>query len=104
MPKLAGRFFFKQTNNGNLLGEFSNNQGPDVSTESCDIIGCHTHPFLGDYHSTWQENGTAVFSKLSITPKPNAPKLFVLHWTGATNFHGEAMVCDSGLVGDYRMV
>jgi len=46
--RFSGRFWFKRTVNGNLIGEFSNNVSESISTESADLI---TTPesFVGVY-------------------------------------------------------
>jgi hypothetical protein len=105
---IIGRFYLKRTSNGNLIGEFSNNQsGNIISTESADFIkkiDGADGDYFGEYHSTWQENGEAVFANLKITPKPNCNKLFTLKWRGASNFDGEGMFCDDILIGDYHSI
>ena len=52
LDKLIGRFYFKQTSNRNLIGEFSNNIEKDIYTESADIIKSNGK-YLGVYISTW---------------------------------------------------
>jgi hypothetical protein len=108
MPtNLIGRFYFKKTRNGNLIGEFSNNlSGNIISTESADFIekveGADGD-YFGKYHSTWQENGKSYFANLEITPKVGNNKLFTLNWTrNGKIFVGEGMLCDDILIGDYK--
>jgi len=112
--RTTGRFYFKKTSNGNLLGEFSNHAEPDVFTESSDLIpsisdsGADDKPnYLGKYASHWREGQTALFANLEITRKTNSAALFRLQWRGrgsAGNFEGEAMLCDDILVGDYHSI
>jgi hypothetical protein len=109
--KIIGRFYFKQTGNGNLVGEFSNNQsGNIISTESADFIKNiegSDGDYYGEYNSTWQESGEPIFAKLTIVPKPNCNKLFTLKWfnkNGKLFFEGEGMLCDNILIGDYQSV
>ena len=103
MKKINGRFYFKQTSNGNLIGEWSNYES-EPATESSDLQGEYqpTVQFNGIYNSTWQENGVAVFKELQITKVGNK---FKLDWKdkGKTrpDFTGEGMLCDNILVGDY---
>ena len=116
MPKITGRFYFKQTTNGNLLGEWSNHDSTasqPTSTESADFdfsLGSPKArgPFVGRYHSTWQENGEAVFATLTIDPKLPIPNIFTLTWhspsKGKDIFKGEGMLCDDILVGNYYSV
>ena len=107
MPtNLIGRFYFKQTSNGNLIGEFSNNLSVKASTESSDLIPINpaNPPFIGFYHSTWQEDGkTASFAVLTISQKTASGGLFRLIWTNnnVVIFRGEGMLCDNILTGDY---
>jgi|HubBroStandDraft_2_1064218.scaffolds.fasta_scaffold275467_2 hypothetical protein len=104
MPKIIGRFYLKHTSNGNLIGEFSNDHSAEISTESCDLRG-NANGYVGQYHSTWQENGNPFFADLEITHKPNTNnKIFTLKWRGASNFDGEGMFCDDILIGDYHSV
>ena len=121
MPKLNGRFFFQKTDNGNLIGEFSNNLDPNISTESADCkkgcenkecVDCKWH---GTYHTSWQEECDALFAELKIFHKKGSAKLFSLAWCRNNIppnnippiqknliFVGEGMLCNGMLIGDYR--
>ncbi len=102
---LIGRFYFKQTSNGNLIGEFSNNKSPGIYTESSDSFKS-TGNYLGNYNSTWQEDGIPKFAILKISQKPKTNnKIFTLKWSeeGTPIFKGEGMLCDNILIGDYQM-
>jgi hypothetical protein len=109
MAKLIGRFYFKQTSNDNLIGEFSNNKADDIYTESADLRkGTKGRiPFIGTYDSTWQVNESPNYAKLIIenNHRPN-PQIYSLTWTqkDKTIYRGEAMLCDGILIGDYREV
>jgi hypothetical protein len=101
---LLGRFYFKLTSNGNLVGEFSNNIYNGIYTESADSIDS-THGYLGKYKSTWQENRNPDYAILKISHKPNTNrKIFVLKWIrkGKPIFKGEGMLCENILIGDYQ--
>ena len=101
--EIIGRFYFKQTSNGNLIGEFSNNKS-EPSTESSDIRGS-SDGYIGVYYTTWQENGKPHFADLSISRKHENSKRFSLIWKnskGETIFKGEGMLCDNILIGDYH--
>jgi len=105
MKNIRGRFYFKKTRNGNLLGEFSNNAGDRSWTESCDLIDGDNCDFIGTYNSSWQENGKALFANLSISRKGGEnSQIFELTWqrNGKLIFQGEGMLCDDMLVGDYN--
>jgi hypothetical protein len=107
--EIIGRFYFRRTSNGNLIGEFSNNKSgvgglPQTSTESCDLRGSDTGDYLGEYYSTWQEQGKPQFADLKISHKNGTTRLFSLEWTrsGKPIFKGEGMLCDNVLIGDYQ--
>jgi hypothetical protein len=110
--KIIGRFYLKQTSNGNLIGEWSNNTRAEIFTESCDLREKESSAlrksandrFLGVYYSTWQEGGQPCFANLTISPKTGNDKLFTLKWRGIANFDGEGMLCDDILIGDYHQV
>ena len=68
---ITGRFYFKQTDSGNLLGEFSNNSMSVNSTESADIVKNEANAFIGDYKSSWIEDGEAELLNLKIELKIN---------------------------------
>lgn len=104
---LIGRFYLKRTGNGNLIGEFSNNQSRnEIKTESADLIKSADGNYYGEYYSTWQENGESLFANLKISPKEGNNKLFTLNWSrnGEPVFVGEGMLCDDILIGDYQDV
>ena len=99
MKKVEGRFYFKQTSNGNLIGEFSNDDTERTYTESADIITkLGKYDYIGDYHTTWYEDG-ACFAKLNIRKKYDS--IFSLEWLGESHFKGEGMLCDNTLIGNY---
>ncbi len=102
---LIGRFYFKKTQNGNLLGEFSNNRSLSNSTESADVI-ISIENFVGEFISTWHQDGEAIFTKLIIEHKPNTGNsMFLLKWVsqnGNLMFLGEGFLFDGVLIGDYR--
>ncbi|MDR3459419.1 MAG: hypothetical protein P4N60_18475 [Verrucomicrobiae bacterium] len=104
---IKGRFYFKQTTNGNLIGEWSNYE-TEPATESSDFQGEFKDvPFVGTYFTTWQEKGMAQFYVLEITKvtKPINSKKFDLKWINkkqTLTFTGQAMLCDNILIGDYN--
>lgn len=104
MEKIRGRFYFKKTSNNNLIGEFSNNVGNGVYTESADLIfQSHNNGFIGKYNSTWHEDGQPFLTELEISPKNGTNNsIFELKWTGDnSHFKGEGMLCDEILIGNY---
>jgi hypothetical protein len=101
--KIIGRFYFKQTSNGNLIGEFSNN-GSEPSTESCDLISSANSNYLGEYDSSWQEDGKPFYAKLKIWKKEGKMRIFSLEWKRNDKpiFTGEGMLCNDVLIGNYQ--
>lgn len=105
MGKIRGRFYFKRTSNNNLIGEFSNNVGDSVYTESADLEPQSLNSgFIGQYISTWKEDGKAHVSKLKISYRNgNNTSIFELKWIigDQLQYEGEGMLCDEILVGNY---
>jgi len=105
---LIGRFYFRQTNNGNLIGEFSSNQDESIYTESADKISTQetsSSNFIGSYLSTWRLNKKATYSTLIIDFKPGSKNhIYSLSWedNGKCIYRGEGMLCGDILIGDYR--
>ena len=102
--KVKGSFYLKQTVNGNLLGEFSNNQSIEIYKESADIKGSNTSPYIGNYDSKWFVDGIEYSAALSIKHKTSANKrLFNLEWVGVNIlFIGEGLLIDDLLIGNYH--
>lgn len=112
MSSLTGRFYYRLTTNGNLVGEFSNNHSTRSQPETAERIGgTVTAPFgfEGKYQSTWFEpdDDQAVLAQLKITQKPGTHQLFNLSWTVPSSttplFEGEAMIGEGLLIGNYWM-
>jgi len=104
---LIGRFYFKKTHNGNLIGEFSNNRINIISSESSDAQNeNNSNDFVGDYNTTWQQDGEPFFCKLTIGYRQNtAQRIYELEWVdrnGTPMFVGEGFVFENTLIGDYR--
>lgn len=112
MSKLTGRFFFKLTDSKNLIGEFSNKDCKRNYTESADLRSGKPDDgiFIGTYYSTWHEekDGKAILAELKIEQKYG--NIFTLTWSivqdgkpaARPTFHGEGMLCDGILIGDYQ--
>src|SRR5574343_1715476 len=107
---MIGRFYFRRTNCGNLLGEFSNNLSRNnlpqrvIQTESADAIN-PTTDFIGTYTTTWTEVKNAINAILTISFKPETnEQIFTLIWTenNVPIFWGEGMRCGDLLIGAYR--
>ena len=104
---LIGRFYYKQTKNGNLLGEFSNNFTDENITECANIKSTFEkkNKFIGSYATAWLEN-SAKSLILKIEYKTQNKEIFKLTWTNPKNneiiFYGEGFIVDKILIGDYR--
>lgn len=117
MSKLHGRFYFKLTSNGNLLGEYSNNDQNCLRslTESARRLAFESKDqgFVGNYISAWYEDidHQAVSADLVISLKPRCENIFLVRWTPREGeetsikciFFGEAMIGEGMLVGNYHM-
>ena len=109
---IIGRFYFKQTQNGNLLGEFSNSGMTSIDSESATLIpplliSLPTQKFIGEYNSTWFED-KAKFLALEIKFKYlNNDKIYTIEWkdkSGNPVFKGEGFLVDDILIGDYTVI
>ena len=113
---LIGRFYFKLTDNKNLIGEFSNSGDERIYAESADRIipdACHGN-FVGEYNQTWchyYENGkvegnvgTLTIAETSKNKNIFSIKLVVQNRMplAERTYWGEGMLCDGMLIGDYR--
>lgn len=113
---IIGRFYFKPTASGNLIGEFSNNTLNRNCTEGADRIypasqsveRTYPHPisFVGEYYTTWNENSSSQVSKMVIYPKTGCTNILTIEWTDLSSkkimFWGEGMIVGDMLIGDYR--
>ena len=104
----VGSFYFKQTVNGNLIGEYANNNDNFISTDSA-TNRCHSNncDFIGTYDSTWFDTDMhRAELKISLRQNTNN-KIFILHWTdigGQPNYEGEGFQVGDKLIGYYRKV
>lgn len=104
---IKGRFYYKQTLNGNLIGEFSNNFTDENLTESGIIVSNFSEPYIGIYNVCWYENGPKS-SKLEIIYRTENREIFQLTWinlkTEKIEFRGEGFIVDNILIGNYESV
>lgn len=102
---ILGRFYFKQTTYGNLLGEFSNNKISVNLTESANIIENYVGKFTGKFKTTWFQDVQHNLN-LEITFRENTNNnIYSLTWTDEKNkivYFGEGFLVDEILIGDYR--
>ena len=101
--KLIGRFYFKITKNGNLIGEFSNNLSPKNFTESADLIKQDVKGFEGNYYSSWLDDTDVKSANLFIRIKKGCKDIYTVNWKAKDiDFFGEGFICDDIFIGDYR--
>ena len=109
--KAQGRFYFKLTTSGNLLGEYSNQLMARNEPECSSRVHGELSSFCGEFISTWQEDEGPASARLVIGTKaanPNKCGIYSLKWfehpkEGADqlSFEGEAMLSDGMLIGNY---
>lgn len=102
MAKVNGCFYFKRTQQGNLLGEFSNNTIQRTYTESADLISNNdSKDYVGEYISTWQEGNKAIVSLLEIS---KVGTIYSLVWKldSSPHFFGKGFLLDDVLIGNYN--
>lgn len=104
MANLIGRFYFKLTESGNLLGEFSNQTSFANSTESADKVSRGVG-FEGKYITTWRQEREPFIARLVIRRKSgNYRNILTLQWFRDKEiiYWGEGFVEGGILIGDYR--
>jgi hypothetical protein len=102
---IFGRFYFKQTHQGNLIGEYCNQNSKEVWSESANKLDQNTSDlFIGKYASTWGESNEAVLCELHISQKPDTKGIYRLIWKNDNKiiFKGEGFIVDNILIGDYQ--
>lgn len=103
---VLGAFYFMQAKSGNLTGEFTNNGLNDILTECSNKRDCFKHKFIGEYDTTWFEDGIGQHLVLSISFKKNSnSKLYQLIWKttkGKDVFNGVGFITGEKLVGYYK--
>jgi len=102
---IIGRFYFIQTENGNLLGEYSNQLSVRNTPESAEMVD-RNGLFFGNYNSTWfeQNDNSPILMRLRISPKDDsAERIYRLEWTenAVPQFRGEGFIVNGILVGNY---
>lgn len=102
---INGRFYYMQTESGNLMGEYSNQTSFRNVPESAELIE-RNGQFIGSYNSTWFEriDGESVSMILTIDFKPRSEgRLFRLIWqvNGEDQFYGEGFIFNNLLIGNY---
>ena len=100
--QFTGSFYFNLTINGNLIGEFCNNNSNRIQTESANRIGEGGQSFDGIFISSWVDSKLNI-SKLEIK---HSKTKFELNWTetGNQNYYGEGFLKDNILIGYYKKI
>jgi len=85
--KIKGEFYFNKTNNGNLLGEYTNN-GMDCryDAECANPIEKNNNSFFGSYDTVWLEDESKHSAKLKICQKNNKIRVDWLNKNEKHNF------------------
>ncbi|ANF51786.1 hypothetical protein A0O34_15295 [Chryseobacterium glaciei] len=100
---VRGSFHFRLTSAGNLLGEYFNNYGNIISSESTNRID-QGSGFVGTFITSWIENGQeAIITNLEIQPTINN-NMFTLIWTdlkGKVTFQGKASLLEENIIYGY---
>ena len=104
---VMGRFYFRKTTEGNLIGEYSHRDCIRSFAEAASRTEKGSD-WLGDYKTCWVEPPGFRFNKahLTISLKEGSASLYTLLWLpwrgrGEPLFRGEAMISDDLLIGDY---
>ena len=99
--KLIGVFYFERTENGNLIGEFSNNKSDKIMAESA-MKETPSESLDGVYKSAWFDDDFGG-ADLTITKKRNK---FILSWTTPEKkiYSGEGFLTNNKLIGWYEML
>ncbi|MDQ1161216.1 hypothetical protein QE422_001584 [Chryseobacterium sp. SORGH_AS 447] len=99
-----GFFYFRLTNNGNLVGEFFNDADTSIRTESADTIN-NENRFDNSYLSTWREGNTSEIVNLNIRISDSNRRVFDLVWFRNNEdiaiFRGQAIEIEENLLSGY---
>lgn len=99
MKRFIGTFYFEKTINGNLIGEFTNNDS-DIVIPECAQITNHPNEFEGIYLSCWYDIDLCQ-AELEIIKMINK---FKVKWTTTKgdDFIGEGFLTGKKLIGYYE--
>lgn len=104
---IIGVFYFKQTDSGNLIGEFTNNKMTTFNIESANNQAeFSSKKYEGKYLTTWLEDGNSHVAELVITQNTINKKSYKLIWkkinSEDTVFCGNGFIVDGILIGNYN--
>jgi hypothetical protein len=99
---IIGGFYFRLTENENLLGEYFNDNSTTRSTESAVKQPNTGTGYEGVYDSSWVDV-EAVTAILTIGVKRGTNGIFSLEWVVDNNrmFMGEGIIVNGILIGNY---
>lgn len=103
--EIIGRFYFKQTLNLNLIGEYSNNISLKNLSECANKTDKETEPFIGKYQTIWFEKEPISMDLIIDYKEKTNKRIFTLTWEDKLKkqiFNGEGFIVDKILIGDYR--
>jgi hypothetical protein len=97
---ILGSFYLRQSDTGNLIGEFYNNTMDRVRSESADMKIESSIAFTGTYSSTWFDEGAQSLD-LEITTDNNT--IYNLRWFDDIRdvFVGRGFLSNGLLIGTY---
>ena len=102
--KVIGSFCFKKTINGNLIGEFINNENQNIFADCSEVEKNESfESFIGNYKNVWQERNNPIIMNLEI--RINSNSKFSLLWTNTENnnviFKGEGFLISNNKMTGY---
>lgn len=101
----GGRFYFKLTAIGNLIGEYSNLPSKGIHPESARRVSGDSKSYVGSYDDCWLDDKDSEYAKLDISQNEDKNNsIFILVWKDNNDkiiFKGRGMLCDNILIGNY---
>lgn len=101
--KISGWFYFKITESGNLIGEFSSFDVMINSSNSADIE--EAKGFIGTFNNVWLEGKSKLSMTLEIKPIEESANRFNLTWKQGNDtmptYTGLGTIVDGILIGNY---
>ena len=104
-----GWFYFKQSDSGNLIGEYGHEYSPlGVYTESGEFVKGdqdilkNPNAKNAEFESTWMDpNTTPTWGKLEVERNG---RIFKVKWSYKTGpvFEGKGILCDGVLIGEFH--
>ena len=101
--EIRGWFYFKLTESGNLIGEFSNNRINIIIPHTAQVIGDNNN-FIGIFNNEWRQDNVDIDMTLTIRNEIN--NRVSLEWNEGINiiYRGLGTIVDGILIGNYENV